>query len=60
MKQKKEIHSLDIRKVKKDDLLLKLEEEIKMLEKKNLDMEKQAKEELAQKKEESDDESDDE
>ena len=47
MKQKKEIHSLDIRKVKKDDLLLKLEEEIKMLEKKNLDMEKQAKEELA-------------
>ena len=33
MAQKKEVHSLEIRKVKKDDLLLKLEEEIKSLEK---------------------------
>ena len=35
---------IEIRKVKKDDLLLKLEEEIKSLEKKNLVMEKKAKE----------------
>jgi hypothetical protein len=64
MKQKKEVHSLEIRKVKKDDLLLKLEEEIKILEKKNLDMEQKAKEELAKKKAEAEsdeeEESDDE
>jgi chromosome segregation ATPase len=43
------VHSLEIRKVKKDDLLLKLEEEIKVLEKKNLEMEQKAKAELAKK-----------
>ena len=57
MKQKKEVHSLEIRKVKKDDLLLKLEEEIKDLEKKNLTMEKKAKEEAAKKEHESEEES---
>ena len=60
MKQKKEVHSLEIRKVKKDDLLLKLEEEIKDLEKKNLIMEKKAKEEAAKKEHESEEESSDE
>jgi chromosome segregation ATPase len=56
MKQKKEVHSLEIRKVKKDDLLLKLEEEIKNLEKKNLELEKKAKEEAEESDESSDEE----
>jgi hypothetical protein len=50
------VHSLEIRKVKKDDLLLKLEEDIKALEKTNLEMTKKAKE-TSKKQAESDEES---